>query len=103
MGASGDQQPASTSTSTADETCGECGHTDDTVRDLGLKIRYALCDPCFEDLVTVRTVAGPLPLSRVLDDVLVGTDPPAAGRRSDAWRRTAPAEPEPGTREDRTA
>ena len=97
----GQQQP---DTETAAEACDECGHCDDTVRTLGLRIPYNLCDPCFAELTTIRTMAGPLPLSRVLDDVLHGTDPLQAGRRSDTWRRTAP-DPEPAEepREDRTA
>lgn len=98
MGTPG-EQPA-----TAAAACGECGHTDDTVRDLGLKIPYLLCDPCFDDLVATRTLAGPLPFSRILDDALTGMDPLEASRRSDTWRRTAP-EPEPTKepREDQSA
>lgn len=101
MGAPENQQPASRA---ADATCGECGHTDNTVRDLGLKQPIALCDPCFNDLTATRTLAGPLPLSRVLGDVLTGADPLDAGRRSDTWRRNAP-EPEPADvpREDQSA
>lgn len=101
MGASENQQPAD---STAAATCDECGHGDDTVRDLGLKQSIPLCDPCFGDLVATRTLAGPLPLSRVLDDALHGADPLQAGRRSDTWRRNAP-DPEPveESQEDRTA
>ncbi|MGP3984970.1 hypothetical protein [Streptomyces sp. KR80] len=53
--------------------CGECGRADDgTVRDLGLRIPYALCDSCFRDLVATRTLAEPLPLSRVLEDLADG-------------------------------
>ena len=85
MGAPENQQPTSAG------TCSECGHTDDTVRDLGLKTPIALCDPCFDDLKATRTLAGPLPLSRILGDVLAGADPLQAGRRSDTWRRNAPA------------
>ncbi|MFH8367598.1 hypothetical protein [Streptomyces sp. NPDC018031] len=54
------------------EECRECGYRDPTVRDLGLAIRYALCDPCFEDLVAARTLGGPLPLSRIIDDLTSG-------------------------------
>ncbi|MBH5334692.1 hypothetical protein IHE55_07755 [Streptomyces pactum] len=39
------------------------------MRDLGLRVRYGLCDPCFTDLVAARTLSGPLPLSRILDDL----------------------------------
>ncbi|WP_030186274.1 hypothetical protein [Streptomyces capuensis] len=88
MGASENQQPTSAN------MCAECGHTDNTVRDLGLKTPLALCDPCFDDLKATRTLAGPLPLSRVLDDALLGADPLEAGRRSDTWRRNAPAAPD---------
>lgn len=104
MGALEDQQPDD-DTAADSETCGECGHSDDTVRDLGLRLPYLVCDPCFDDLVATRTAAAVLPLSRILDDVLTGQDPPAAGRRSDTWRRTAPADDEPGptAREDRPA
>ncbi|MFH8813054.1 hypothetical protein ACH4GZ_38645 [Streptomyces hygroscopicus] len=99
MGTPGEQQPAAVG-----GTCGECGHVDDTVRSLGLKIPYDLCDPCFDDLVAARTLAGPLPLSRVLDDALRGADPLQAGRRSDTWRRNAPEpEPDDDEREDRSA
>jgi hypothetical protein len=104
MGTPGDnQQPADTSATAA--VCGECGHTDGTVRSLGLKIPYELCDPCFDELRAIRAVAEVLPISRVLDDVLTGTDPLEAGRRSDTWRRNPPAvdEPGPATREDRPA
>lgn len=98
----GHQQPADTGAAVA--ACSECGSIDDTVRDLGLKHPIWLCDPCFDDLVATRTLAGPLPLSRILDDALHGTDPIEAGRRSDTWRRHAPDD---GTaeepREDRTA
>ncbi|EFL29445.1 hypothetical protein SSOG_09159 [Streptomyces himastatinicus ATCC 53653] len=104
MGALEDQQPDDASTAAA-ETCRECGHADPTVRDLGLRAPYPLCDPCFNDLVATRTLGGPLPLSRILDDVLTGTDPLEAGRRSDTWRRNSPApdEPGPSAREDRPA
>ena len=104
MGTPGDDQPPDAE-GTPPAVCGECGHTDDTVRDLGLKTPALLCDPCFDDLVATRTLAGPLPLSRVLDDVLTGTDPLDAGRRSDTWRRTAPTAEEPVDTEpeDRTA
>ncbi|GHJ34292.1 hypothetical protein ACFV4E_22775 [Streptomyces hygroscopicus] len=99
MGTPGEQQPAAVG-----GTCGECGHADDTVRDLGLKIPYPLCDPCFDDLVAARTLAGPLPLSRVLDDAFHGADPLEAGRPSDTWRRTSPQpEPTDDEREDRPA
>lgn len=100
MGTPGEQQDAATA-----GTCGECGHSDDTVRSLGLRIPYDLCDPCFDDLVATRTLAGPLPLSRILDDVLAGADPLEAGRRSDTWRRTAPPDDEqdPPAREDQPA
>ncbi|CAM5502980.1 MULTISPECIES: hypothetical protein [Streptomyces] len=105
MGTPGEQQPAASAA--ANGTCGECGHTDDTVRDLGLKIRYALCDPCFAELTAIRTVAEVLPVSRVLDDVLTGMDPLEAGRRSHTWRRNAPESDEPGPagepREDQSA
>lgn len=103
MGTRGDHdQPDNTNdTTTPPAVCSECGTADDTVRDLGLKIPYALCDPCFDDLVATRTLAGPLPLSRVLDDALLGADPLQAGRRSDTWRRNAPDdEPPAATRED---
>lgn len=101
MGASENQQPAD---GTAVATCDECGHTDDTVRDLGLKTPIALCDPCFDDLKATRALAGPLPLSRVLGDVLAGADPLQAGRRSDTWRRTALSlEPTEEPREDQSA
>ncbi|MFD8384315.1 hypothetical protein ACFV2X_38335 [Streptomyces sp. NPDC059679] len=95
MGASENEQQLDDGA--ADATCDECGHTDDTVRDLGLKQPIALCDPCFDDLKATRTLAGPLPLSRVLGDVLTGADPLEAGRRSDTWRRTAP---DPGPTEE---
>ena len=104
MAASEDhQQPTDDTTTT--KACGECGHSDDTVRDLGLQIPYGVCTPCFDDLVATRTLAGPLPLSRVLDDVLAGTDPLEAGRRSDTWRRNGPADDEqdPPAREDQPA
>lgn len=102
MGTPGEQQP--TSDGTAAAVCGECGHADSTVRDLGLRLPYLLCDPCFDDLVATRALAGPLPLSRVLDDVLAGTDPLEAGRRSDTWRRNPPDdEQDPPAREDRPA
>lgn len=99
MGTPGEQQPTA-----ADGTCGECGHVDDTVRSLGLKIPYDLCDPCFAELTAIRNVAEVLPVSRILDDVLTGQDPLEAGRRSDIWRRNAP-EPEPAEepREDQSA
>ncbi|MGY0065181.1 hypothetical protein ACWY4P_53675 (plasmid) [Streptomyces sp. LZ34] len=101
MGASENQQPADSAAAAA---CDECGTADDTVRDMGLRTPIQLCDPCFDDLIAIRTLAGPLPLSRVLDDVLTGADPLEAGRRSDTWRRTAPAaEPADDEREDRTA
>lgn len=108
MGALEDQQPdddTAADTAADSETCGECGHSDDTVRDLGLRLPYLVCDTCFDDLVATRTAAAVLPLSRILDDVLTGTDPPAAGRRSDTWRRNPPATDEPGpfAREDRPA
>ncbi|WP_448334023.1 hypothetical protein [Streptomyces sp. DSM 41534] len=109
MGTRGDhhEQPdnADDDTDTTAAVCGECGHSDDTVRDLGLRIPYLLCDPCFDDLVAIRTASGPLPLSRILDDALTATDPLQAGRRSDTWRRTAPEHDEPADseREDRTA
>jgi hypothetical protein len=108
MGTRGDHhQPDHTDddTTTPAAVCSECGHSDSTVRDLGLKIPYDLCDPCFDDLVAIRTAAGPLPLSRILDDALTGTDPLQAGRRSDTWRRTTPQPDEPAAdeREDRTA
>ncbi|MFJ2202415.1 hypothetical protein [Streptomyces violaceusniger] len=103
MGTRGDHhQPDHTDddTATTAAVCGECGHTDDTVRDLGLRIPYPLCDPCFDDLVAARTLAGPLPLSRILDDALTAADPLQAGRRSDTWRRTAPEPDEPGPAEE---
>lgn len=84
MGTRGEQQPA------AGGTCSECGHVDETVRSLGLKIPYDLCDPCFAELTTIRTVAEVLPVSRILNDALHGADPLEAGRRSDTWRRNAP-------------
>jgi hypothetical protein len=98
MGTPGEQQP--TSDATAAAVCGECGHSDSTVRDLDLKAPYLLCDPCFDDLVATRTASAVLPLSRVLDDVLAGTDPLEAGRRSDTWRRNAPAEPDPPAQQE---
>ncbi|MDF9811269.1 hypothetical protein [Streptomyces sp. SPB162] len=49
--------------------CDECGRTDRTVRDLGLRAPLALCDACFRTLLEVRVNRQPLPLSRVLDDV----------------------------------
>ncbi|MFJ1992992.1 hypothetical protein [Streptomyces asiaticus] len=107
MGTRGDHhQPDHTDDDTSPAVvCGECGHSDDTVRDLGLKTPILLCDPCFDDLVATRTLAGPLPLSRILDDVLTGQDPLEAGRRSDTWRRNAPEPDQPADseREDRTA
>lgn len=106
MGARGDHdQPDNTDDTTTPPTvCSECGTANDTVRDLGLKTPYALCDPCFDDLTATRMLAGPLPLSRVLDDALHGADPLQAGRRSDTWRRTAPDDgPVEEPREDRTA
>ena len=106
MGTRGDHdQPDNTDdTTTPPAVCSECGTADDTVRDLGLRTPIQLCDPCFDDLVATRTLAGPLPLSRVLDDVLTGADPLEAGRRSDTWRRTAPDDgPSEDVREDRPA
>jgi hypothetical protein len=95
MGTRGDhQQPTDDATPPA--TCGECGHADDTVRDLGLKTPIPLCDPCFDDLIATRTLAGPLPLSHILDDVLTGMDSLQAGRRSDTWRRNPPDDDQPG-------
>lgn len=104
MGASGEQKTDTGSTGNA-ASCHECGHVDDTVRDLGLRTPIALCDPCYDDLTAHRTLAGPLPLSRILDDALTGTDPVQAGRRSDTWRRNAPepGEPADSERKDRTA
>ncbi|MCM2417467.1 MULTISPECIES: hypothetical protein [unclassified Streptomyces] len=49
--------------------CDECGRTDRTVRDLGLRAPLALCDTCFRALLEVRVRRQPLPLSRILDDV----------------------------------
>ncbi|MCZ4124461.1 hypothetical protein [Streptomyces sp. H39-S7] len=49
--------------------CDECGRTDRTVRDLGLRAPLALCDACFHALLEVRVNRQPLPLSRILDDV----------------------------------
>lgn len=108
MGTRGDHhQPDHTDddTATTAAVCGECGHTDDTVRSLGLKIPYDLCDPCFAELTAIRTVAEVLPVSRILDDVLHGADPLQAGRRSDTWRRATPepAEPAEEPREDQSA
>ncbi|MGW5691515.1 hypothetical protein ACWEWX_11290 [Streptomyces asiaticus] len=91
MGTPGEQPSAAA----ARGTCGECGHVDDTVRTLGLKIPYDLCDPCFAELTAIRNAAEVLPVSRILDDVLTGQDPLEAGRRSDTWRRTAPADDKP--------
>ena len=103
MGTRGEQQQPADG-GTPPPVCDECGYADDTVRSLGLKVPYDLCDPCFAELTTIRTLAGPLPLSRVLDDALHGADPLEAGRRSDTWRRTTP-EPEPTEepREDQSA
>lgn len=77
------------------EECRECGHRDPTVRDLGLTIRYGLCDPCFADLVAVRTLNGPLPLARILDDLGAGVPEPPGDQE--------PADPAPAPRPPRPA